>query len=135
MRHAALAACGAGVGVWLISIIATQLDSALAQTGLSALIPFWVRFDVSAAALAYLVGLTCLGAIIIGVLPALQLTGPRVQLGLQRLAGGHATIRMGRLWTSLIIAEVAIADALLPSATRLVGERVRLASGTWICWQ
>ena len=30
--------------------------------GFSVLIPFWVRFDVSASTLAYLVGLTFLGA-------------------------------------------------------------------------
>jgi predicted permease len=124
-----LAACGAAVGVSLISLIATQLDRALMRIGVSALVPFWVRFDVSASTLAHVVGLTFLGAVIIGVLPALQLTGPRVQLGLQRLAGGHSTIRMGRLWTALILAEVGFAVTLLPVATRFAGEWVRVASG------
>src|SRR5688572_32909593 len=33
---------------------------------------------------------------------------------LQRLAGGHGSVRMGKLWTSLVIVEVAITVAVLP---------------------
>ncbi|HEY9462758.1 MAG TPA: ABC transporter permease [Vicinamibacterales bacterium] len=119
-----LAGCGAAIGLALISIIASQIAAALARFGLAG-IPFWIRFDVSRPTLGYIVGLTALGALIIGVLPALRLTGPRVQLSLQRLAGGHSTIRMGRLWTALIVTEVAFAVALLPAAVRFTGEWLR----------
>lgn len=120
-----LAGCGAALGLGLISIIAARLEVALSEIGIVA-VPFWIHFDVSGPTLAWVVGLTVLGAVIIGVLPALQMTGSRVQLGLQRLAGGHSTIRMGRLWTALILAEVAFAVALLPAAVRFTGEWLRV---------
>lgn len=123
-----LAGCGSVLGLGFLSFIATRLDRALAEFGFGVLVPFWIRFDVSPSALAYLVGLTFLGAAIIGVLPAVQVTGPRVQLGLQRLAGGHSTIRMGRLWTALILTELAFAVALLPAAARFTGEWLRVAT-------
>jgi predicted permease len=119
-----LAACGAGVGLGLLSFLISRAQDALAQFGVTG-IPFWIRFDVSGATLAYIVALAVLGALIIGVLPALQVTGARVQLRLQQLAGGNSTIRMGRLWTVLIIAEVAFAVALLPGAVRFSGEWLR----------
>lgn len=124
-----LAACGSLLGVAFLSLIATQLHRALAEIGYNILVPFWIRFDVSPPALAYLVGLTLLGAAIIGVLPALRVTGPRLHLGLQRLAGGHSTIRMGRLWTGLILAEVAFAVALLPAAVRFSTDWIRTVTG------
>jgi predicted permease len=124
----ALAACGSVVGVGMLSLIADRLNAALSQLGYDVLVPFWVRFDVSGSALAYLVILTLFGAAIIGVLPAIRVTGPRVQAGLQRLAGGHSTLRMGKLWTTLIVAEVAFAVALLPAAVRFTGEWIRVAA-------
>jgi predicted permease len=123
-----LAGCGSLVGIGLLSLMSAQLDRALVQIGYDVLVPFWIRFDVGPSTLTYLVGLTLLGATIIGVLPALRLTGRRAQLGLQRLAGGHSTIRMGRLWTALILAEVAFAVALLPTAVRFTGEWIGVAT-------
>jgi hypothetical protein len=78
--------------------------------------PFWIRFGLSAEALVFLVGLTILAAAIIGVVPALKATGSRVQSGLQgRSAGGGARMQMGRTWTLLIVAQVAVAVGLLPA--------------------
>ena len=111
-----LAGIGAAVGLTLISIIAAQMDTILAETGATAVIPFWFDVGVSPATIGFLVGLAVLAALIIGVVPALQVTGRRVQANLQRLSGGHASLRMGKLWTSLVILEVAITVAILPSS-------------------
>ncbi|MGH7679842.1 MAG: ABC transporter permease [Gemmatimonadaceae bacterium] len=111
-----LAGIGAVVGLTLISVIAAQTDTILIQTGASAVIPFWMKIGVSAETVGFLIALALLAALIIGVVPALQVTGRRVQSSLQRLAGGHASVRMGKLWTSLVIVEVAITVAILPSS-------------------
>ena len=111
-----LASLGAAVGMTLISLIAAQMDAILTQTGATSVIPFWMNVGISAETVAYLVALAFLAALIIGVVPALQVTGRRVQSSLQRLAGGHASVGMGKAWTSLIIVEVAITVAILPSS-------------------
>jgi len=111
-----LAGIGAAVGLTLISVIASQVDTILVQTGASAVIPFWLKVGVSPATIGFLVGLAVLAALIIGVVPALQVTGRRVQANLQRLSGGHASLRMGKMWTSLVIVEVALTVAILPSS-------------------
>ena len=111
-----LASIGAAVGLTLIMVIASQMDMILVQTGAKAVIPFWFKIGVSPASVGFLVALAVLATLIIGVVPALQVTGRRVQSSLQRLAGGHASVRMGKLWTSLVIVEVAITVAILPSS-------------------
>ncbi|MEX2177392.1 MAG: ABC transporter permease [Gemmatimonadaceae bacterium] len=113
-----LAAIGAAVGLTLISIIAGRMDTILSETGASTVIPFWFKVGVSPATIGFLVGLAVLAALIIGVVPALQVTGRRVQASLQRLAGGggHASLRMGTMWTSLVIVEVALTVAIMPSS-------------------
>ena len=79
---------------------------------------------MSPATVAYAVGLALLAAAIIGVLPALQVTGRRVQASLQRLSGGHSTLRMGRTWTTMIIVEVALTVAILPTALFVGGQAI-----------
>jgi predicted permease len=117
-----LASIGAAVGLTLISLIAAQMDTILVRTGASAVIPFWMKIGVSGETIAFLVLLAFFAALIIGVVPALQVTGRRVQANLQRLAGGHASLNMGKLWTSLVIVEVAITVAVLPSSAFMMSE-------------
>jgi len=86
----------------------------LAQFGAEQ-VPFWMRFGISPVVLLYIVGLTVLGAVIVGVVPALKATRRRVNVSLQQLApGGGAGMRLGKTWTALIIAQVAIAVVILP---------------------
>jgi putative ABC transport system permease protein len=106
-----LAAVGATVGLALISVIAVQMDTILAG---KSHIPFWMNIGISAETVGFLIALAALAALVIGVVPALKVTGRSVQASLQGLAGGRASIRMGRLWTSLVIVEVAITVAVLP---------------------
>ena len=120
-----LAGIGAIVGQGLIALVASQVDSILIQSGAAAVVPFWTNIHVSAAMVVSLVGLTLLASLIIGVVPALQVTGRRVQASLQRLVGGHASVSMGKVWTSLIIAEVAITVAILPPSVFMASESLK----------
>jgi predicted permease len=120
-----LAAIGGLVGQGLIALIASQVDAILVQTGAAAVVPFWTKIHVSAATVMSLIVLTLLATLIIGVVPALQVTGRRVQASLQRLVGGHASVSMGKMWTSLIIAEVAITVAILPPAVFMASESLK----------
>jgi hypothetical protein len=88
-------------------------------------IPFWMKVGVSPETVVFLVALAFLAALIIGVVPALQVTGRRVQSSLQRLAGGHASVSMGKMWTSLIIVEVAITVAILPPSVFMASESLK----------
>lgn len=110
-----LAGAAAFIGIGLVSTGLRYLDGALRQ--LAGPLPFWLTFDLSTAAVIYVVGLTVFAAAIVGIVPAVKATGRRVQAGLQGLsAGSGSRMQMGRLWTALIVAQVAIAVAILPAA-------------------
>jgi putative ABC transport system permease protein len=76
--------------------------------------PFWWKFGISPGAVLYVIGLAVLSAAIVGVLPAFKATQRRVHVTLQHLGSGGSGIRLGRTWTVLIVAQVAVAVALLP---------------------
>jgi hypothetical protein len=80
-------------------------------------LPFWMSLRLDPNGVLYIVGLTLLAAAIIGVVPALKATGRRVHTGLQTLSpGGGSRMHMGRVWTTLIVAQVALTVALMPMA-------------------
>jgi len=77
--------------------------------------PFWVHFELSAGSVLYGLALAVIAAVIMGVLPGLKATGRRLSANLQQLNGRTGT-RLGSLWTTLIVAQVAVAAAVLPAA-------------------
>jgi putative ABC transport system permease protein len=77
--------------------------------------PFWVDDGLSTGAVLYVVGLVAVGAAIVGAVPALKATSRRLEPGLRQLSGG-AGLRLGRTWTALIVAQVALAVAIMPAA-------------------
>jgi predicted permease len=121
----ALAGVGAAVGLTLLAVLAARMDAILLQTGAQSVVPFWLRTGVSTATVAYVIALAVLASLIIGIVPALRVTGRRVQASLQRLAGGHASVRMGNVWTSLIVVEVAFTVAILPTAVFFASESLK----------
>jgi putative ABC transport system permease protein len=109
-----LSAAAATLGVVAAGFAFQQVNARLAQFGAEQ-VPFWMRFGVSPSVLMYVVGLAVLGAVIVGVVPALKATRRRVNVCLQQLSpGGGAGMRLGKTWTALIIAQVAVAVAILP---------------------
>ena len=79
-------------------------------------LPFWVNADVSLATIIYAAGLTVMGAAIVGVLPALKVTGRRVEGQLREAAAGGADLRFGGIWTVVIVAQVAVTVAFPATA-------------------
>jgi predicted permease len=91
-------------------------------------VPFWVDLELSPEAITYALVLAIAGAAIVGVAPALQATGRHVQTGLQRFSGQGGRMQLGRAWTTLIIAQVAVAVAVLPFGVHFAQEVI--ASGS-----
>jgi putative ABC transport system permease protein len=115
----ALAIVGAGAGLGLARY---ALD--VMQT-LSHGLPFWVRFELSPGAVIYASGLAVLAAIIMGVLPGLKATGASLIANLHELHGRSGT-RLGATWTTLIVAQVAVAVAVLPAAVFIASRVMRM---------
>src|SRR5688500_8449105 len=62
--------------------------------------------------------LAVVAAMIMGVLPGLKATGQRLSSNLQELHGRTGT-RLGSMWSTMIVAQVAVAVAILPAAVFL----------------
>jgi putative ABC transport system permease protein len=122
-----LAGVAAAIGLGLLSIAFRYLDAAV-QTLVT--LPFWMKLEVSSASVMYVAALTLLAAAIVGVIPALKATGRRVQGRLQGLsAGSGSRMQMGRLWTTLIVAQVALTVAVLPATMIQAFNALRIRSG------
>jgi predicted permease len=107
-----LAAAAAGIALALVVLIFEYVRRLLIGLGR----PFWMWNDVSYFETAlYLAGLAVAAALIMGVVPAIRSTGRLIQHGLQAL-GSRSGLRLGFTWTTLVILQVAISVAALPSA-------------------
>ena len=88
-------------------------------------LPFWLDVGLSPGVVAYAAGLAVLAGVIVGVAPALKVTGKRVHSGLQQLSSRGSRMQLGRTWTLLIVAQVAVAVAVLPYAGYVAVESLR----------
>jgi putative ABC transport system permease protein len=123
-----LAGVAAWAGLGLVAIAFDRLDVAIRQ--FAGELPFWMAFELSTEGVIYVVVLTLLAAAIVGVVPALKATGRGVQARLQGLsAGSGSQMQMGRLWTLLIVAQVALTVALLPASMFHAWESLRFRTG------
>jgi predicted permease len=120
-----LAAVSAAIGLAVAAVSLRRLESAmdgmLASTGG---LPFWIDFRLSASSVLFAAGLATLAAVIVGVLPTLRATGPRLESALRAL-GGATGMRLGRTWSLLIVAQVALTGALLPATIYYAVELAR----------
>jgi predicted permease len=112
------------VGLVLARVVLRFVDDALAT--LVPAMPFWIEFELSAGTVVYVAALTILSALIVGVLPALQATGRRVQARLQYRGAG--ALHLGTTWTVLVILQVAITVAVLPGAAYHAWQFVRFGT-------
>ena len=94
-----------------------QLDGSL---------PFWVDFGFSWRAALFVACLSVLAALIAGLVPALQATGRVLPTALRSL-GSRTGIPLGATWTALIVAQVGVALAGLPSTMELAWGHLRPA--------
>lgn len=110
-----LSAGAAVAGLALTQLLLRQARVVMQQ---EASVGFWMDFALRPGTVLYAAALAVVAALIVGVVPALQSTGRRLQADLRHL-GGSTGIRFGRTWTVLIVAQVAVAVAVLPSAMNL----------------
>ena len=84
-------------------------------------VPFWWDDALSPSTIAYAVVLAAVGAVVIGVLPAMKATGGAVQSRLGQLSAGGGGLRLGGVWTVVIVLQVALSVAFLPLAVSQAG--------------
>ena len=117
----ALASAAAGLALAQVGV---RLGNRLMEMELGT--PFWANYSLRPSTVLFAVGVAVLVAAIIGVLPALQATGRRLQNDIRQMGGGTG-VRLGKTWTALIVAQVAIAVAALPAAVNMAWGEIRNA--------
>lgn len=115
----ALVLCGvaAAAGIGLARFGVAQGFAILAADGNGAL-PYFLDLGMPVATYVYVGLLTLFAAAVSGVLPALHATGRRMQETLKQSSGTDG-LRLGRVWTVLIVAQVAIAMIGLPATVKI----------------
>ncbi|MEO1086512.1 MAG: ABC transporter permease, partial [Acidobacteriota bacterium] len=86
--------------------------------------PFWIEFGLSPRTVLFAAALSVLAAGIAGVAPAIKATGRSMQESFRALGSGTA-VRLGRTWTFLVVAQVALTLASLPTAVQMGWGTVR----------
>jgi predicted permease len=110
-------AVSAAIGLAVLHVALKLLRAAVAQEADGAgRLPFLVDFRLSLPVVLYVSLLAILAAVIAGVLPALKATGARVQRDLQQFSTRGAGVHLGPTWTALVVLQVAVAVAALPTA-------------------
>ena len=112
------AAAGLGLARYALGVIQALNDA-------NGTLPYWINFDLSLAAYLFAFGLAVMAALIMGVLPGLKATRAGVSAHLHELHGRSGT-RLGATWTMLIVAQVAVAVAVLPPAVFVASRVLRM---------
>jgi putative ABC transport system permease protein len=121
-----LSGCAALVGLILTQLI-LQKAEVIVRVNFEA-IGYWTDWGLKPSNVLYALGLAVLAAVIVGVIPALQSTGRKLQSDLRQLGGGTG-IRLGRLWTLLIITQVTVAITILPAPINIGWQELRVLAG------
>jgi putative ABC transport system permease protein len=122
-----LSVAASAVGLGAARLALTQLEAFVRQAS-GEQIPFWLDVGISPAMVVYVAGLAILGAVVVGVVPALKATRSRVHASLQQLSAG-SSMQLGRTWTVLIVAQVAVSVVALPIA--IEGSRTWVREGLY----
>jgi putative ABC transport system permease protein len=77
-------------------------------------IPFWMPPGLDFTTILFAGGLAVAGAALVSLLPALRVTRTRLQSHLMNLGAGGTTLRFGRVWTTAMIAQVALTAIVIP---------------------
>ena len=86
--------------------------------------PFWRNMDLGLPAVLYTLFIAIGLAAVVGLLPAFRATGPRVQTALRSIGGGGTQMQIGRVWSALIVFQVALSVLGLPIAIAFTGDQL-----------
>ena len=89
-------------------------------------VPFWMTPGLDNTTMLYAGGLAIAGAAMVSLLPALRVTRTRLQSHLMNLGSGGSTLRFGRLWTTAMIAQVALTAIAIPGGIEGASQTIRL---------
>ena len=106
-----LTAVAAAVGVLGAALAVRAVKNWVMAQGWSA--PFWWNDSLSATAILYAAALAVLAAAIIGIVPGLKATGPEMQARLKHAGSGGSGMKFGRVWTGVIVGQVAVTVLVL----------------------
>ena len=102
-----LASLGVVVGLVAARVVLGSLLATIeAESGRP--LPFWMGDTLSTPTVMYAGALTILSAVIIGVIPALNVTGPALQARLRQSTARGGGLRFGGLWSAVIAMQVAV---------------------------
>ena len=88
-------------------------------------VPFWMVPGLGITTILYAGGLAVAGAAMVSLLPALRVTRTRLQSHLMNLGAGGSTLRFGRVWTTAMIAQVALTAIAIPSGIEGASQAIR----------
>ncbi len=88
-------------------------------------VPFWMAPGLDITTMVYAGGLAVAGAAMLSLLPALRVTRTRLQSHLTNMGAGGSTLRFGRVWTTAIIAQVALTAIAIPIGIEGASQAIR----------
>jgi len=114
-----LALLAAGVGV-------VSIDWALGRVNLAAIageaaLPYWLSLRVTGRTLAWALVLAGVSATVAGVVPALRITGNKIQQRVQEGGAGASGVRFGGVTGALVVADIALSVTVVGFALALAG--------------
>jgi putative ABC transport system permease protein len=111
-------AAGAIMAFWLVDVVAASIPIEL---------PFWIRIDVNPRVLAFSVALSCITALLAGLLPAWQATRVGISQALKTTGGNTGGTAAGaRFREVLTAAQVAVSIVLLVGAGLVLRSLLKL---------
>lgn len=120
----ALASLGAGAGLLIAHAALMRMESFARINGA---VPFWIDFELSAATMLYALLMAIVAAVLMGVLPGLKATRGSVHATIREL-DARSGARLGPVWTTLVVTQVAIAVAILPLAVHVAWQVVLMGA-------
>lgn len=100
----------------IANVVLSRIEVNIAQSpGAS---PFWMQPSISIETIVYVACLVVLAALIAGAAPALRATRGLMNEGLRALSN-RISVRLGATWTALVVMQVALAVAILPTAAEM----------------
>jgi putative ABC transport system permease protein len=120
-----LSGVAAALGLGIAALALARLNEMIQGPSL----PFWMVYGLSPSLVLYVIGLALVASVIVGVLPALKVTGRRVQDSLKQITARGSEIQLGRTWTAMIVLQVAIAVAVLPYAIYVAAASLERGTG------